>query len=322
MIPSGPVATPRQTAKKLLDTWARRPSRRVAASLRAFYGRHVRKLPLPVRAELGIGLGEAAEMEGRFEAARYLFASAVTAIDPRRDERLYARAALRALVNARRLGDVAVLSGVAKLVEKLPDREVTPRLAGLGAMARGLERLGKGDADAARRSFEAAMSATWESGDADAEALAHHHLAQAWARIGKVARANEHLYAAGVAARRSNSWVLQRRMELDMLLSRLSAVPTAEALAEARKFVSLVRTRGFPRLESAAWSGLALRVAAGKGHAEIFLAKSEQLLPDGHPERAFLKRARKVLKGRRSEGGRPDRRLIGELKALAKLARK
>src|SRR5436305_366608 len=79
--------------------------------------------------------------------------------DAHNDERLYARAVLRSLLNASRLGDGAVLSGVALLLEKSKPGEQTPRLVFLGSFARGLERFLREDYDSARRSFEAAMGA-------------------------------------------------------------------------------------------------------------------------------------------------------------------
>ena len=289
-------------------------------SLRSFYGHHARALPLPTRAGLCIALGEAAELEGRLEVARYLYASAVTAIDPTRDERLYARAALRALLNASLLGDREVLRGVARLVEKLPEREMTSRLACLGAAARGLERFLKEDWTGARRAFEAAMGAAWETRDADAEALAHHLLAQAWSRLGRLARANEHVDAAGSAAIRSGSSVLQLRMTLEQHLSQLGARATPERLNRMRRYLADLRKRGFPRLESMAWSRLALRIPAGRRASDAFLSRSEKLLPSGHPDRAFLKRARATLRKHAPDGAPGDPRIRRELAALTRMA--
>ena len=133
MLTSGPMTGPIDRAGELAASWARRPSRGISASLRIFYGQKALALPLLVRAELCVALGEAAELEGRFEYARYLYASAVSAADPERDERLYARAAVRSLLNASRIGDRSVLTQVARVVEGMPAGRLTPRLACLGA---------------------------------------------------------------------------------------------------------------------------------------------------------------------------------------------
>src|SRR6185436_13232327 len=170
------MATVPAQAKALHSKWSRKPSAALAVSLRQFYGRHARKLPLKLRAELCLALGEAAELEGRFDHARWLYASAVGAVDPHHDERLYARAVLRSLLNASRLGDGKVLSGVAALLEKAPAGAQTPRLVYLGSFARGLERFLLEDYESARRGFEAAMGASWVTHDHDGEALAHHLL--------------------------------------------------------------------------------------------------------------------------------------------------
>jgi hypothetical protein len=309
-------------ARRLAQAWAKRPSKAQAASIRTFYGRNARALSLHVRAELCLALAEAAELEGNFESARYLYSSAVSAVDPTEDERTYARAALRALLNASRLGDRNALEGVAKLVEKLPAGEVTPRLAGLGAAARGLERFLKEDWTGARRAFEAAMGAAWESHDADGEALAHHLLAQAWARLGRLARAKEHVEAARAAAAKAGSWLLERRLALESVMLRLLARVTPEGLAEARRILTEVRKIGFPRLESMAWSKLARGIQADASYAEAFLARSEGLLPAGHPDRAFIQAVRAQAARQSRNGGGADRRLARELEALARLARK
>src|SRR5438552_17960635 len=128
-----PMAQHEVRANELVAAWQRKPSRSAAAALRAFYGKHARELPLPRRAEICIALGEASELEGYFEIARYLFASAVSAADPQKDERMYSRAAHRALLNASVLRDIEVLMEVAGVVEGLKTGEQTPRLAGLGA---------------------------------------------------------------------------------------------------------------------------------------------------------------------------------------------
>ena len=199
------MATALSQAKRLHSAWSRKPGAALALTLRRFYGKNARKLPLKTRAELCLALGEAAELEGRFEHARWLYASAVGASDPHADERLYARAVLRSLLNASRLGDGTVLSGVAALLERAPgarrprawsssDRS---RAAWSGSCSR--------TTSSARRGFEAAMGASWESHDADGEALAHHLLAQTWNRLGKLARAREHAEAARSAAKNAGS---------------------------------------------------------------------------------------------------------------------
>lgn len=308
-------------AAKLLSAWARRPSGSAALDLRKFYGRHVRSLTLEVRAGLCVALGEAAEVEDRFEIARYLYGSAVTAIDPRRDERAYARAALRALLNASRMGDRATLSGVARLVERLPAREATPRLLLIGSFAKGLDRFLSEDWDAARRAFESAMGAAWESREADGEALAHHLLGQTWGRLGRLARMQEHASAARAAAAGAGSWLLERRLELEEIVTRLMARPAAEPLAEARRYLTEVRRRGFRRLEALGWMKLARCLLSDGGAARAFLARSEELLPAGHPDRAFVRFLRSSAAKGASGGLRADGGLQRELDALARLAR-
>ena len=309
-----------QRARELADSWGKRPSRGVASSIRIFYGQKARELPLPARSALCIALGEAAELQGHFENARWLYASAVAAADPAEDERLYARAAARSLLNASRMGDLSVLGGVAKVVESLPSKKVTSRLAGLGALARGLERFLKEDWTGARRAFESAMGAAWESQDPEAEALAQHLLAQAWARLGRVARAKEHAEAALVAGRKTGSWLLERRLALEALMFKLLARPTADTLGEVRHIVGEVRRLGFPRLESLAWAKLARGILSETSHASAFLAKAEDLLPDGHPDRSFVKTLRAAASKRAGRTG--DQDLDREFEALAGLARK
>jgi hypothetical protein len=308
-------------ARKLIASWQKRPSQIAAVTLRGFYGKTVRELSLPMRAEICIALGEAAELEGYFEIARYLYASAVSAADPTRDERMYARAAHRALLNASRLGDLDVLTDVASVVESLQTREQTPRLACVGSIARGLERFVREDWTAARKSFEAAMGAAWESHDQDGEALAHHLLAQTWNRLGRLALAKEHVEAARVAAAKAGSWLLERRLALEAIMYRLLARLSAETLAEARKIVEEVRKLGFPRLESLAWSRIARGVMPDRRAAELFLNRSQRLLPDNHPDRAHLTALRTALGKGSANGRNPDRRVNQEMSALAKLAR-
>jgi len=315
------MAGPADRARELAASWARRPSRGVSASLRIFYGQKARSLPLPLRAELCVALGEAAELEGRFEVARYLYASAVSAADPQADERLYARAAARSLLNASRIGERAVLLQVARVVEGMPARRTTPRLACLGALARGLEKLLEGKLAPARRAFEAAMGASWESRDADAEAIAQHLLAHAWNRLGRVALAREHAEAAAAAASRSGSWLLERRLALEALMYRLMARPTQEALAGSRRILEEVRRLGFPRLESFAWARLARGLLPDGVATAAFLDRSEELLPEGHPDRAFVQSLREAAARRQGKGRNREDGVDRELALLVKLAR-
>ncbi len=315
------MATPSARAKKLLAAWALRPSRAAASSLKSLYALSGRAMPMTERAEVCIALGEAAELDEDLGAAHALYAAAMGAVDARVDERTYTRAAVRSLANAARLGQRSTLARVARVVERLPAGEITPRLACIGAMARGLERRLRRDWTGARRAFESAMSAAWESRDADAEAMAHHWLARAWAGLGRIARAREHVEAAGEAAARTGSWLLERRVELERILVSLSARLTPEGLAEARRYLAEVRRRGFPRLESLAWSKLARWVLPDLDRARAFLARSEKLLPRKHPERVLVKSLRAALSGTEPDGESPDRRLARELDALTRLAR-
>src|SRR5882672_9791962 len=148
------MGSPSAEAKKLLSTWAKKPTAALAVKLRRFYTKSARRISLQNRAELCLALGEAAELEGRIDHAKWLYASAVGAVNAAADERLYARAVLRSLLNASRLGEGALLQRVAALMEKTPREQQTPRLAFLGAFSRGLERFLHEDYDAARRSFE------------------------------------------------------------------------------------------------------------------------------------------------------------------------
>lgn len=315
------MSAPEARAKKLIESWQKRPSQVAAVTLRGFYGKHARELPLPLRAEICVALGEAAELEGYFEIARYLYASAVSAADPSQDERMYARAAHRALLNASRLGDLEVLTEVAQVVESLKPSEQTPRLAGVGAVARGLERFLREDWTPARKAFEAAMGAAWESHDADAEALAHHLLAQTWNRLGRLALAKEHVEAARSAATKSGSWLLERRLALEAIMYRLLARVTAQSLSDARRVLDDVRKLGFPRLESMAWSRLARGVMPDRRAAEAFLDRSQRLLPEGHPDRANLRAMRAALGKGTANGRKPDPGVAKELAALTRLAR-
>jgi hypothetical protein len=307
-------------AKALYTKWSRKPGAALAVSLRQFYGKHARKLPLRLRSELCLALGEAAELEGRFDHARWLFASAVGAVDPHEDERLYARGALRSLMNASRLGDGSVLSGIAAILEKNAAGGQTPRLHFLGSFARGLERFLHEDYDAARRAFEAAMGASWETGDPESEALAHHLLAQTWSRLGKLARAREHVEAARAAAKKANSWILERRLALEATKYRLRAGMAPQALAEARKLAIEIRRIGFPRFESLAWTKIAQGILVDRVSAQALLTRSEGLLPEGHPDRASIN-ALKALLGRKPGNGKVDRTIAEELEALVSLAR-
>lgn len=308
-------------AKKLVTTWARKPSHEVAVALRSFYGRNARKLPLKVRAELCLALGEAAELEGRFDHAKWLFASAVGAVDPHEDERLYARAALRSLLNASRMGEGSILHGVAGILEKIPAAEQTPRLAFLGSFARGLERFLREDYDVARRAFEASMGASWESGDPDAEALSHHLLSQTWGRLGRLARAREHVEAAQVAAKKAGSWILERRLALEATKYRLRAGMAPRALAEARALALEIRRLGFPRFESLAWTKIAQGILVDRVSAQALLTRSEGLLPEGHPDRESVRKLQALLGKKGGNGRSEDRSITEELQALVALAR-
>ncbi|RPH47312.1 MAG: hypothetical protein EHM91_06070 [Planctomycetota bacterium] len=314
------MATTPAPAKKLLGSWSRKPNASTALALRQYYGKHARSLPLKSRAELCLALGEAAELEGRFDHAKWLYASAVGAVDPHSDERLYARAVLRSLMNASRLGDGSVLVGVASLLEKSPTGAQTPRLVFLGSFARGLERFLLEDYGPARRSFEAAMGASWEFGDPEAEALAHHLLAQTWSRLGKMARAREHVEAARAAAFKSDSWILQRRLALEATKYRLRAGMAPEALAEARKLALEIRKLGFPRFESLAWTKIAQGILVDRVSAQALLTRSEGLLPEGHPDLISI-HALKTMAGKKSKNGGVDRTVAEELDALVALAR-
>lgn len=314
------MATATSQAKRLQTAWSRKPGAALALSLRRFYGKNARKLPLRTRAELCLALGEAAELEGRFEHARWLYASAVGAVDPHHDERLYARAVLRSLLNASRLGDGKVLSGVAALLEKAPSGAQTPRLVYLGSFARGLERFLLEDYETARRGFEAAMGASWETHDADGEALAHHLLAQTWNRLGKLARAREHAEAARAAAKKSGSRILEKRLALEASKYRLRAGMAPEALAEARRIAVDIRKLGFPRFESLAWTKIAQGILVDRVSAQALLSRSEGLLPEGHPDRISVM-ALKALLESQTTNGKIDRSIAQELEALVALAR-
>ena len=314
------MATANSQAKRLQTAWSRKPGAAVALSLRRFYGKNARKLPLKTRAELCLSLGEAAELEGRFEHARWLYASAVGAVDPHNDERLYARAVLRSLLNASRLGDGTVLSGVAALLEKAPSGAQTPRLVFLGSFARGLERFLLEDYETARRGFEAAMGASWETHDADGEALAHHLLAQTWNRLGKLARAREHAEAARAASKKAGSRILEKRLALEASKYRLRAGMAPEALAEARRLAGDIRKLGFPRFESLAWTKIAQGILVDRVSAQALLSRSEGLLPEGHPDRISV-HALKALIRSQKQNGNLDRSVAHELQALVALAR-
>lgn len=304
----------------MLATWATKPTAAVALKLRRFYSKSAPRVPLQARAELCLALGEAAELEGRIDHAKWLYASAVGAVDPHDDERLYARGVLHSLLNASRLGDDTLLQGVATLMEKSPREQQTPRLAYLGAFARGLERFLREDYDAARRGFEAAMGASWESADPEAEAVAHHLLAQAWSRLGKLARAREHVDAARLAAKKAGSVILEYRLALESSKYRLRAGMAPEALSEARALAAEIRKLGFPRFESLAWTKIAQGILIDRVSAQVLLKRSEGLLPEGHPDRTSVL-ALKALVGRKPRNGKVDRTVAEELQALVALAR-
>ena len=314
------MGTPATQAKTLLSRWARKPNAALAVQIRQFYTKSARRLPLRARAELCLVLGEAAELEGRVDHAKWLYASAVGGVNAQSDERLYARAVLRSLLNASRLGDGGLLQRVAALMEKTPRDHQTPRLAFLGAFARGLERFLREDYDAARRSFEAAMGASWECADAEAEALAHHLLGQTWNRLHKLARAREHVEAARAAAKKAGSWILERRLALEAVRYRLRAGMAPEALAEARSLAAEIRRLGFPRFESLAWTKIAQGILVDRVSAQVLLDRSEGLLPEGHPDRRSVL-ALKALVEKKPGNGRVDRTVAEELQALVALAR-
>ncbi len=308
-------------AKSLLAAWARKPGAALATTLRALYAKEARKLPLKLRAELCLALGEAAELDGRVDKARWLYASAVDATDPNVDERLYARAVLRSLLNSSRLGDDRALLGMAALTEKTAPEAQTPRLAFLGSFARGLERFLREDYDAARRSFEAAMGLSWECAEPEAEALAHHLLAQTWGRLGRLARAREHAEAALVAARKSGSWILDRRLALEAVKYKLRAGMAPQAIKEARALAQEIRKLGFPRFESLAWTKIAQGILVDRVSAQVLLTKSEGLLPEGHPDRRSVLSLLALVEGK-AAAGRVDKVIAKELQSLVALARR
>ncbi len=308
----------RSDTSRCLEAWARRPSQASASALKSFYARKARTLSLEARAELCLALGEAAELEGHPDRARWLYAAAVSACDPARNERLYARAALRALLNGSRLGDLDLLGTIAGVVGT---SKQTSRAACLGAFARGLERLLREDYPAARRAFEAAMGASWEFGDGDSEALAHHLLAQTWIRLGRVARAREHGEAAVRAARKSDSCALLLRLQLEEAMFRLRASLTPETLAGVRILALAVRKTGFPRFEALAWTKIARGVLADRASARALLSASEGLLPDGHPDLNTVRLLKAGL-GRKGGSGVPANSELGRaLNSLIRLAR-
>jgi hypothetical protein len=155
---------------------------------------------------------------------------------------------LRSLLNASRLGDGTVLSGVAALLEKAPAGAQTPRLVFLGSFARGLERFLLEDYDAARRAFEAAMGASWETHDPDGEALAHHLLAQTWSRLGKLAARPRARRGGPGGGQEGRLRILEKRLALEASKYRLRAGMAPEALAEARRLAGDIRKLGFPLL--------------------------------------------------------------------------
>jgi len=307
--------------KNLLSAWARKPGAALAATLRSAYAKESRKLPLKLRAEACLSLGEAAELDGRVDKARWLYAAAVDATDPSVDERLYARAVLRSLLNASRLGDDGALLGIAALTERTRPESQTPRLAYLGAFARGLERFLREDYDAARRSFESAMGLSWECAEPEAEALAHHLLAQTWGRLDRLARAREHAEAALLAARKASSWILERRLALETVKYRLRSGMAPEAIREARSLAREIRKLGFPRFESLAWTKIAQGILVDRVSAQVLLTKSEGLLPEGHPDRRSVLTLLALVEGK-AANGRMDGTIAKELRSLVALARR
>jgi tetratricopeptide (TPR) repeat protein len=272
--------------RRVLRAWARRPSVAAASALKRTYATRASTLSLAVRAELCLALGEAAELEGHVDRARWLLAAAVSACDPERDERLYARAAGRTLLNGSRLGDVDLLGSIAAALDPGPGARTTSRAVCLARLADGLRRLLREDFDGARKAFEGAMSASWESHDADSEALAHHLLGQAWLRLGRVARAREHAEAAVRAARAAGSKALEWRFALELSMLRLRGGLSGRHLAEARKLLLEVRATRFPRFEALAWTKVARGVLADR----LPITDGEGLLPDGHPDLGLVRR--------------------------------
>lgn len=308
-------------AQTLLDTWARKPNAAVAATLRRLYAKEARKLPLKLRAELCLALGEAAELEGRIDKARWLYASAVDAVNPTVDERLYTRAVTRSLLNSSRLGDDRALLGVAALTEKSPVDSQTPRTAFLGAFARGLERFLREDYHGARRAFESAMGLSWECAEPESEAMAHHLLAQTWSRLGRLARAREHADAARSAAQKAGSWILNRRLALEAVKYKLRAGMAPPSIKEARALALEIRRLGFPRFESLAWTKIAQGILADRVAAQALLTKSEGLLPEGHPDRRSVLALLALVEGKVANG-KVDKPVAKELKSLVALARR
>jgi tetratricopeptide (TPR) repeat protein len=308
-------------AKSLLAAWTRKPSVATATTLRKLYARDRKNLPLKLRAELCLALGEAAELDGRVDKARVLYASAVDSVNPTVDERLYARAVLRSLLNASRLGDDRALLGVAALTEKSAADTQTPRTAFLGAFARGLERFLREDYDAARRAFESAMGLSWETADPELEALAHHLLAQTWSRLGRLARAREHADAARVASRKAGSWILDRRIALEVVKYKLRAGMAPQAIKEARALALEIRRLGFPRFESLAWTKIAQGILVDRVAAQALLTKSEGLLPEGHPDRRSVLTLMAMVEGTAANGS-TDKAVVKELQSLLALARR
>lgn len=308
-------------APNLLAAWTRKPSVATATALRKLYAKDRKSLPLKLRAEVCLALGEAAELEGRVDKARILYAAAVDSVNPTVDERLYARAVMRSLLNASRLGDDHALVGVAALTEKSAADTQTPRTAFLGAFARGLERFLREDYDAARRAFESSMSLSWESADPELEALAHHLLAQTWSRLGRLARAREHADAARIASRKAGSWILDRRLALEAVKYKLRAGMAPQALREARALALEIRRLGFPRFESLAWTKIAQGILVDRVAAQALLTKSEGLLPDGHPDRRSMLKMLAMVEGAAANGS-TDKAVAKELHSLIALARR
>jgi tetratricopeptide (TPR) repeat protein len=308
-------------AKSLLAAWARKPSVATAAKLRKLYAKERKSLPLKLRAEMCLALGEAAELEGLVDKARILFASAVDSVNPTVDERLYARAVLHSLLNASRLGDDRALLGVAALTEKSAADTQTPRTAFLGAFARGLERFLREDYDAARRAFESAMGLSWETADPELEALAHHLLAQTWSRLNRLARAREHADAARVASRKAGSWILDRRIALEAMKYKLRAGMAPQSIKEARALALEIRGVGFPRFESLAWTKIAQGILVDRVAAQALVTKSEGLLPEGHPDRRSMLTLLTMVEGAAANGS-TEKAVAKELKSLLALARR
>jgi len=159
-----------------------------------------------------------------------------------------------------------------------------------------------------------------ESADAEAEAVAHHLLAQTWNRLDKLARAREHVDAARAAAKKAGSWILERRLALEASKYRLRAGMAPEALAEARALAAEIRKLGFPRFESLAWTKIAQGILVDRVSAQVLLKALGGPAPRGAPG-PQLGHGPQGAGGRKPRNGKLDRTVAEELQALVALAR-